>query len=216
MAIAVIGGLITSTVLSLLVVPVVFTYMDDLEQWMGRTRRRLRRARSVDDRGAGPVAAGAGRRERQWRLRAWLAICGVLGGGSLAVAWASGMASPVHALTAHPLAWDADTGWCRPWTLWTSAWVHTSGGSLAGNLLALAGLAVLGAALGGGAGGGGRARRWLGPWPRWLCCCGREVTSYAGLGGPIHAAAAVLGVHVLLHRPALKPLSFAAVRRHGR
>jgi hypothetical protein len=23
---------------------VVFTYMDDLEQWMGRTRRRLRRA----------------------------------------------------------------------------------------------------------------------------------------------------------------------------
>jgi multidrug efflux pump subunit AcrB len=44
MSIAVIGGLITSTVLSLLVVPVVFTYMDDLEQWMGRTRRRLRRA----------------------------------------------------------------------------------------------------------------------------------------------------------------------------
>jgi len=39
MAVAVIGGLITSTVLSLLVVPSVFTYVDDFEQWL---RRRLR------------------------------------------------------------------------------------------------------------------------------------------------------------------------------
>ena len=36
MAIVVIGGLITSTFLSLLVVPVVFTYVDDAVQWMGR------------------------------------------------------------------------------------------------------------------------------------------------------------------------------------
>ena len=42
MAIAVIGGLITSTVLSLLVVPAVFTYIDDIEQWLKRTARRLR------------------------------------------------------------------------------------------------------------------------------------------------------------------------------
>jgi multidrug efflux pump subunit AcrB len=42
MAIAVIGGLLTSTVLSLLVVPVVFTYPDDLGQWFARLwRRRL-------------------------------------------------------------------------------------------------------------------------------------------------------------------------------
>ena len=40
MAIVVIGGLITSTFLSLLVVPVVFTYVDDLVQW---TRRHLHR-----------------------------------------------------------------------------------------------------------------------------------------------------------------------------
>ncbi|MBZ8143791.1 RND transporter, partial [Rubrivivax gelatinosus] len=33
MAIVVIGGLLTSTVLSLLVVPVVFTYVDDALQW---------------------------------------------------------------------------------------------------------------------------------------------------------------------------------------
>jgi multidrug efflux pump subunit AcrB len=36
MAIVVIGGLITSTFLSLLVIPVLFTYVDDLVQWMGR------------------------------------------------------------------------------------------------------------------------------------------------------------------------------------
>ena len=44
MATAVIGGLITSTVLSLLVVPAVFTYVDDFEQWARRQTRRLRRA----------------------------------------------------------------------------------------------------------------------------------------------------------------------------
>ncbi len=43
MAVAVIGGLITSTVLSLLVVPPVFTYIDDLEQWL--LHRVLRRPR---------------------------------------------------------------------------------------------------------------------------------------------------------------------------
>jgi predicted RND superfamily exporter protein len=43
MAIAVIGGLITSTLLSLLVVPAVFTYVDDIEHWLGRKVRGLRR-----------------------------------------------------------------------------------------------------------------------------------------------------------------------------
>jgi len=39
MAIAVIGGLITSTFLSLLVIPAVFTYVDDLADWFGRWRK---------------------------------------------------------------------------------------------------------------------------------------------------------------------------------
>ncbi|WP_374670010.1 efflux RND transporter permease subunit, partial [Ramlibacter sp.] len=43
MAIAVIGGLFTSTVLSLLVVPVVFVWLDDLEALIGRVVRALRR-----------------------------------------------------------------------------------------------------------------------------------------------------------------------------
>ena len=51
MAVAVIGGLITSTVLSLLlVVPAVFAYLDDLEQFIARMVRKLRgRPVLVDD-----------------------------------------------------------------------------------------------------------------------------------------------------------------------
>jgi len=40
MAIVVIGGLITSTFLSLLVIPVVFTFVDDTEQWVSRKLKR--------------------------------------------------------------------------------------------------------------------------------------------------------------------------------
>jgi multidrug efflux pump subunit AcrB len=43
MAVAVIGGLITSTLLSLLVVPAVFTYVDDIEHWIGRMTGRIKR-----------------------------------------------------------------------------------------------------------------------------------------------------------------------------
>ncbi len=42
MAIAVIGGLITSTALTLLVVPAVFTYVDDAKLWIGRMKDRKR------------------------------------------------------------------------------------------------------------------------------------------------------------------------------
>ncbi|HSI57776.1 MAG TPA: efflux RND transporter permease subunit [Ideonella sp.] len=42
MAIVVIGGLITSTFLSLLVIPVIFTFVDDGVQWLVRGLRRLR------------------------------------------------------------------------------------------------------------------------------------------------------------------------------
>ena len=41
MSIAVMGGLLTSTVLSLLVIPALFTYIDDLAQWLQRLKNRL-------------------------------------------------------------------------------------------------------------------------------------------------------------------------------
>ena len=40
MAVAVIGGLITSTFLSLLVIPAVYTYVDDIAAWFGKQYRR--------------------------------------------------------------------------------------------------------------------------------------------------------------------------------
>ena len=44
MAIAVIGGLITSTLLSLLVVPAVFTYIDDFKNLFKRRVAGIRQA----------------------------------------------------------------------------------------------------------------------------------------------------------------------------
>jgi hypothetical protein len=145
-------------------------------------------------------------------VRAWLAVCALLGGGSVLVAWLTGVAPPVPEFPAHPLAWEA-ASWIRhPWTLWTSAWVHTSLGNLGGNLLAILGLAVAGAALGAR---GAAAIALLVAWPASTLALliWPEVTHYSGLGGPIHAAAAVLGVH-LAARPAFKPFSpllFAAL-----
>ncbi|WP_410211694.1 efflux RND transporter permease subunit [Aquirhabdus sp.] len=42
MAVAVIGGLLTSTVLSLLVIPAVYTYIDDLGIWFNRKMKKMR------------------------------------------------------------------------------------------------------------------------------------------------------------------------------
>lgn len=52
MAIAVIGGLVTSTLLSLVVVPVAFTFMDDLRQRLGRPLARLTTVTDTDRRDA--------------------------------------------------------------------------------------------------------------------------------------------------------------------
>lgn len=124
-------------------------------------------------------------------------MCGVLGGGAAAVAWTQGLAAPFD-VASEPLAWQAAAWPAHPWTLWTAAWVHTSAGSLTGNLLALLALAVAGAALRTG---------WIEAlalalaWPLTTLALllWPQVTSYAGLAGPIHAAAAVLGVHVARH-----------------
>ncbi|HJQ20360.1 MAG TPA: efflux RND transporter permease subunit, partial [Gemmatimonadaceae bacterium] len=59
MARAVIGGLITSTMLTLFVVPVVYTYLDDAAAWI-INRRRVRSGASAHTSPAVPEAAGAG------------------------------------------------------------------------------------------------------------------------------------------------------------
>jgi len=59
MAIAVIGGLITSTVLSLLVVPAVFTYIDDVGNGSRRLLAWVRRQPATVAQAGGPVAPPA-------------------------------------------------------------------------------------------------------------------------------------------------------------
>ncbi|MNR79363.1 Multidrug resistance protein MdtC [compost metagenome] len=56
MAITVIGGLITSTLLSLLVVPAVFTYIDDLEHWVKRMMKKARGIKHTDEHAAAAPA----------------------------------------------------------------------------------------------------------------------------------------------------------------
>ncbi|HEY1104230.1 MAG TPA: efflux RND transporter permease subunit [Burkholderiaceae bacterium] len=56
MAIAVIGGLITSTLLSLLVVPAVFTYIDDIARWLIGRVRALRGRGGAQEAVSGPAA----------------------------------------------------------------------------------------------------------------------------------------------------------------
>jgi len=55
MAVAVIGGLITSTILSLVLVPVVYEFVDDFERWLSPRLARLVTPRKAP--GAGPTPA---------------------------------------------------------------------------------------------------------------------------------------------------------------
>lgn len=138
-------------------------------------------------------------------MRAWLAICAVLGGGAVLVAATQGFAADLGDPGELPLAWSAVSWPMHPWTLWTAAWVHQSTGGLAGNLLALTALAVVGAAVGaGGLAAWALALAW--PLATLALLLWPQVGGYSGLGGPIHAAAAVVGIH-LARRTTWRPLA---------
>ena len=49
MAVAVIGGLISSTVLSLVLVPVIYSFVDGFERWLNPLAGKLATARTPDD-----------------------------------------------------------------------------------------------------------------------------------------------------------------------
>lgn len=141
---------------------------------------------------------------------AWLKVCASLGLGAAAVSWTLRLAAPD---AGQAMAWTAAHWLSRPWTLWTAAWVHSSAGSLAGNLLAMLALAVLGASL---RVGRSAAAALLVAWP--MSTLGLllwpQVTTYSGLGGPIHAGAMVLWSHLAL-RPSGKAWSFAVFSAVG-
>jgi hypothetical protein len=56
MGVAVIGGLLVSTVMSLFIVPAMFTVVDDFQQWIGRLGGR----RADDEAGTMPAPTAIG------------------------------------------------------------------------------------------------------------------------------------------------------------
>ncbi len=135
-------------------------------------------------------------------------MCAALGAGS---ALTGALGNPAT------LRWAAGQWLQAPWTLWTASLVHLSGAHLGANLLALAGLAVLGHALRlGHAATVALAVAWpLGTgglllWP--------QVTDYSGLSGLNHAAALVAGLFCTMN-PGLprfaRPIGLALVAGTG-
>jgi membrane associated rhomboid family serine protease len=68
--------------------------------------------------------------------RTWLLLCAVHGVASVLLWWA-------RTSTQDALAWNADTWLQRPWTPWTSAWVHRNTPHLIANQVALGVLTAL-------------------------------------------------------------------------
>jgi membrane associated rhomboid family serine protease len=139
----------------------------------------------------------------------WAAFCVFIGLGALAVACFS--PESLSAGANHPLAWQSNEWGRRAWTLWTAAWVHLSWSHLAGNLLALAALGVLGHAWRMGAvATGALVLAWplstvsLVMWP--------QVSAFAGLSAWIHAAALVLAAQAATEFVAVDEGTVAANR----
>ncbi|MDP3252822.1 MAG: rhomboid family intramembrane serine protease [Hydrogenophaga sp.] len=126
------------------------------------------------------------------RSRAWLVVCCVHGVASMLLWWAQSGA--VEALT-----WRADHWADRPWTLWTSAWVHLNTPHLIGNQLALGALTAFAWVV--------RpslrcAMAWLTAWPltQFTLLLWPQIGYAVGLSGLLHAGAMVLAVQLIFKR----------------
>lgn len=122
-------------------------------------------------------------------MRSWLALCATLGAAS---ALTGALGNPAA------LRWVAGAWPQAPWTLWSASLVHLSGSHLGANLLALAGLALLGQTLRlGHAATAALAIAW--PLGTALLTLWPQVTHYSGLSGLNHAAALVISMFCAIH-----------------
>ena len=134
-----------------------------------------------------------------WR-GSWLWLCGLHAALSLLVWW-----SPAG--LADALTWRSSDWTSRPWTLWTSAWVHLNLPHLVGNVLAMGGLAAAGWVLRPGA----RCTfAWLLAWPltQVSLLLWPQVGYAVGLSGLMHAGVLVLAVQVALVRLPIRGARF--------
>ncbi|MDR7095250.1 rhomboid family intramembrane serine protease [Hydrogenophaga laconesensis] len=134
-----------------------------------------------------------------WRS-SWWWLCGLHAALSLLVWWAP-------SVVAEAFTWRAHDGWVRPWTLWTSAWVHLNLAHLVGNVLAMGGVAAAGWVL---KPDGRCTLAWLMAWPLtqvsllWWPQVGYAV----GLSGLMHAGVLLLAVQVALVRLPIRGARF--------
>ena len=123
------------------------------------------------------------------RSSGWLWMCGVHGVASMLLWWAGDTVN-------NEMIWRAQEWTQRPWTLWTSAWVHPTTPQLIVNQIALGAMAALAWVI--------RppwtcTLTWLLAWPLtqvsllWWPQVGYAV----GLSGPLHAGTMVLAVQLL-------------------
>ena len=134
-----------------------------------------------------------------WR-GSWLWLCGLHGALSLLVWW-----SPPG--VADALTWRAVDWTARPWTLWTSAWVHLNLPHLVGNVLAMGGVAAAGWVLRPGA---LCTLAWLLAWPltQVSLLLWPQVGYAVGLSGLMHAGVLLLAVQVALLRLPIRGARF--------
>lgn len=126
------------------------------------------------------------------RSKLWLSLCVLHAVASMLVWW---MGERLAAW----MIWRADDWDDRPWSLWTSAWVHMNTQHLISNQLAVGALAAMAWVLKPGL----RASlAWLLTWPviPLVLPYWPHIGYYAGLSGLIHAAIVVVGVYLVAGR----------------
>jgi hypothetical protein len=130
------------------------------------------------------------------RAKLWLSLCVAHAVGSMLVWWMGDRLSAV-------LIWRADDWFERPWSLWTSAWVHMNTQHLISNQLAVGALAAMAWVLKPGL---RASAAWLAVWPLvpLVLPMWPHIGYYAGLSGLIHAAVAVVGVYLLAGRSGVR------------
>ncbi|MEZ5645298.1 MAG: rhomboid family intramembrane serine protease [Burkholderiaceae bacterium] len=130
------------------------------------------------------------------RAGGWLLLCVLHGVASMLVWWSGEQQAQL-------LTWRADDGWLRPWTLWTSAWVHVNTPHLILNQFALGILTGLAWLL---RPGPRAALAWFLAWPLLQASLALwpQVGYAVGLSGLLHAGAMVMALQLVLGRIATR------------
>ncbi len=124
------------------------------------------------------------------RSKTWLALCLLHAVASMLVWWGG-------ETWADALTWRADHWADRPWTWWTTVWVHVNTPHLIGNQLAVGALAAMAWLLRPNV---WASLAWLLAWPLTTLALltWPQIGYCVGLSGQIHVALTIVGLHMVL------------------